>query len=86
MKNKINNLIKDINSNKSYSLNYLLSNEVQETLSKRGIVIRKITAPLLRFIYGFQSDYKFVLDSREPLKYTKKGITIMLYLFLLVNI
>ena len=72
-KNVISKFISDIKNDKSHSLNYLLSNEVQETLSKRGIVIRKITAPLLRFIYGFQSDYKFVLDSREPLKYTKKG-------------
>ena len=71
--NKIISIKNDIKYNQSHSLNYLLSNEVQETLSKRGIIIRKITAPLLRFIYGFQSDYKFVLDSREPLKYTKKG-------------
>ena len=65
--------IDDIKNDRSHSLNYLLSNDVQETLSKNGIVIRKIFAPFLRFIYGFQSDYKYVLDSREPLKHTSKG-------------
>lgn len=67
------NFIDDIKNDKAHSLNYLLSNDVQETLSKNGIIIRKIFAPLLRLIYGFQSDYKYVLDSKEPLKHTSKG-------------
>ena len=69
----MSNFIDDIKNDRSHSLNYLLSNDVQETLSKSGIVVRKIFAPLLRFIYGFQSNYKYVLDSKEPLNHTSKG-------------
>lgn len=69
----MSNFIEDIKNDRSHSLNYLLSNDVQETLSKNGIIVRKIFAPLLRIIYGFQSDYKYVLDSKEPLKKTSKG-------------
>ena len=71
--NKLSNLVNDIKYNRGHSLNYLLSNNVQETLSKKGIYIRKIAAPLLRYIYGFQSDYKYILDSKEPLKHSTKG-------------
>ena len=73
IKSNLSGFIYDVKNNRSHSLNYLLSNDVQEALSKEGIHIRKIFAPLLRVIYGFQSDYKFVLDSREPLKHTSKG-------------
>lgn len=69
----MSSFIDDIKNDRSHSLNYLLSNDVQETLSKSGIVVRKIFAPLLRFIYGFQSNYKYVLDSKEPLNHTSKG-------------
>lgn len=72
-KDKIKILLDDIKNDTSHSLNYLLSNEVQETLSLHGIRIRKIFSPLMRFIYGFQSDYKFVLDSREKLSRGKLG-------------
>ena len=73
IKSNLSGFIYDVKNNRSHSLNYLLSNDVQEALSKEGIHIRKIFAPLLRVIYGFQSDYKFVLDSREPLEHTSKG-------------
>lgn len=63
----------DIKNGTSHSLNYLLSDEVEKTLSKNGIKIRKIFSPLMRFIYGFQSDYKFVLDSREKILKNKLG-------------
>ena len=56
----MSSFIDDIKNDRSHSLNYLLNNDVQETLSKNGIVIRKIFAPFLRFVYGFQSDYKYV--------------------------
>ena len=70
---KIKEFIDDIKNNRSHALSYLLSNEVEETLSERGIKIRKLFAPLLRFIYNFQSDYKFVLESREYVPKTDKG-------------
>ena len=52
----MSSFIDDIKNDRSHSLNYLLNNDVQETLSKNGIVIRKIFAPFLRLVYGFQSD------------------------------
>jgi len=66
-------IVKDLLKNKSHSLDYLLSDKVEDTLSKNGIKIRKFFAPLMRFIYSFQSDYKFVVDSREKLKNTEMG-------------
>ncbi|MBO5096229.1 MAG: 1-acyl-sn-glycerol-3-phosphate acyltransferase [Bacilli bacterium] len=68
-----NSVKNDIKNNESHSLSYLLNDEVEKTLSKKGIKIRKIFAPFLRFIYSFQSDYKFVLESRDKLEHTKKG-------------
>lgn len=70
---KLKTLRDDIKNGTSHSLNYLLSDDVQKTLSKNGIRIRKIFSPFMRFIYGFQSEYKFVLDSREKLSKSKLG-------------
>lgn len=70
---KLNDFIDDIKNNRSHSLSYLLNDEVEKSLSKKGIKIRKLFAPFLRFIYSFQSDYKFVLDSRTKLERTEKG-------------
>lgn len=67
------NIINDVKNDTSHSLDYLLKYDVEETLSKKGIRIRKIFSPLMRFIYGFQSDYKFVLDKREKLTKDKVG-------------
>jgi len=66
-------VIKDLLNNKSHSLDYLLSDNIEDTLSKKGIKIRKVFAPLMRLIYSFQSDYKFIIDSREKLGKTDKG-------------
>ena len=70
---KLSSIVNDLKNDTAHSLNYLLSNEVQDTLSIYGIKIRKIFSPLMRFIYGFQSDYKFVLDSRDKLSKDKVG-------------
>jgi 1-acyl-sn-glycerol-3-phosphate acyltransferase len=70
---KIKVLTDDVKEGTSHSLNYLLSEKVENTLSLKGIKIRKIFAPLMRFIYGFQSDYQFIIDKREPLSKTSKG-------------
>lgn len=70
---EIKTLISDIKNGTSHSLEYLLSNNVEETLSTKGIKIRKLIAPIMRKIYKSQSEYKFVLDKREPLSKSKTG-------------
>ena len=70
---KLKKLAIDIKNGTSYSVDYLLSPEVNETLSKKGIKIRKAFSPLLRLIYGFKTDYKLVIDSREEIKENDKG-------------
>lgn len=72
-KKKLEVLKKDLQDGSSHFLDYLLSDNVSDTISLSGIRIRKVFSPLLRFVYGFQSEYKFVLDKREKLKRTNKG-------------
>ncbi len=72
-KSKVIQVIEDIKNDTSHALDYLLSNDVEKTLSKKGIKVRKLIAPMLRVAYGFTTKYKLVVDSREKLKPTKKG-------------
>lgn len=66
-------LLKDIKEGTSYSVDFLLDESVEKTLSKKGIKIRKIFAPLLRVIYKTQSDYKLIVHKREKLDNDGKG-------------
>ena len=61
------------NNDTSYGIKYLLSNDVKKTVSKKGIVIRKIIAPKLRKEFAADTKYKLIVDYREELKKTKKG-------------
>lgn len=76
MKNNKELLIKlknDIKNGTSHSVDYLLENDVNKTLSKHGIRIRKIFAPLVRLIYKTQTEYKLVKEANVKTKTTKKG-------------
>lgn len=66
-------LKKDIKDGTSYSVSYLTQNEVEKTLSKKGIQIRKVFAPLLRQVYKTQTDYKLKKGNTcyEPHKESK---------------
>ena len=70
---KIVSFIKDIKNDTSHTLDYLLNDEVEKTLSEKGIKVRKILAPILRFGYGYTTDYKLKVDSREKLTHSEKG-------------
>lgn len=70
---KIKDFKEDLTNNRAHCLSFLLNEEPSKALSLKGIKIRKIFSPLLRFIYGFQSEYKFVMDSKEPLDKSKKN-------------
>lgn len=71
--NKLGQVISDLKNNSSHALDYLLSNEIEKSLSKSGIRIRKLVAPILRLGFSFTTKYKLVVDSREKLSKTKKG-------------
>lgn len=70
---KLKAIMNDVKNGTANSLYYLLSNNIEDTISKKGIKIRKFFSPLLRMIYRFQSEYTFKLESREPLQKTKTG-------------
>lgn len=63
----------DLKNKTSYSVEHLLNNDVEKTLSKYGIKIRKVFSPLLRLLYNSQSDYKLIIDSKEKLPKIDKG-------------
>lgn len=71
-KDIIKKIVYDIKNGTSHSVDYLLSNDVESTLSKRGIKIRQIISPALRRFYLTQTEYKLV---REPIgrKVDSKG-------------
>lgn len=71
--NTISKLIKDIKNGTSHSVDYLLKQSATETISKRGIQIRKLLSPILRKIYVTQSKYKLVEPSRIELPKTEVG-------------
>lgn len=66
-------IIKDVINGTSHSVSYLLENSVSKTISKKGIIFRKVFAGLLRAIYLTQTDYKLVIYKREKLARTKNG-------------
>jgi len=66
-------LLKDLKDQSSHSVDYLLSSKVEDTLSKKGIKIRKFFAPFFRFIFGFETKYKLKIDKRAKLTKTNKG-------------
>lgn len=73
MKNKLGVLLKDLKDQSSHSVDYLLSGKVEETLSAKGIKIRKLFTPLFRFIFGFETKYKLKVDKRFKLSNSGKG-------------
>ena len=76
MKSKIGLLMdlkNDIKNGTSYSVDYLLSSEIEKTLSKKGIKVRKLFSPLLRLIYKTQTDYKLVKERSSVIKDKGKG-------------
>ena len=54
---KLKEILSDLKNGTSHSVSYLMSNDVETALSKKGIKIRKIFSPLLRMIYLTQTDY-----------------------------
>ncbi len=66
-------IFNDIKNNTSHSLDYLLSDNLDESLSKNGLKIRKVISPLLRKIYRGQSNYEYVLDGREEFSNNSTG-------------
>ena len=56
-------LKRDLKNGTSKSVSYLLNEEVEKTLSEKGITIRKVFAPLLRAVYLTQTKYKLI---KEP--------------------
>lgn len=71
--NIVKSIVSDVKNNSAHTLDYLLKDSVEETVSEKGIKVRKVVSPFMRFVYRFQSDYKFVLDGREELEKTEKG-------------
>jgi len=66
-------LFLDLKNGTSYSVDFLLKESVEETLSRKGIFIRKIFSPLLRLVYSTQTEYKIVIHKREKLNKSKTG-------------
>ena len=66
-------LKKDILNGTSYSVDFLLSPEIEKSLSKNGIKIRRVFAPLLRKIYLTQTKYKLIKENKNHKIKTTKG-------------
>ncbi len=73
MKEKLIQLKNDITNGTSYSISHVLSEDIQTSLSKKGIKIRKIFAPLLRAIYLTQTKYKLIREKNIETRITKPG-------------
>jgi len=69
----MSSIVKDLMNGTSYSLDFLLENDVSKTISKYGIKVRIIFSGLMRAIYLTQTDYKLVIDKQEELGQSKKG-------------
>ena len=72
-KDILKKLLYDIRNGTSHSVDYLLSNNTQDTLSKKGIKIRKIFSPLLRAIYLTQTKYKLIKEPKTGKVNKKPG-------------
>ncbi len=66
-------LINDVLHSTSHCVSYIQELDIKSTLSERGIFVRKLFAPLLRFVYRSKTKYKIIVDSREKLFRSKKG-------------
>lgn len=66
-------LKEDIKNGTSHSVDFLLSPEIEQSLSKNGIKIRKIFAPILRAVYLTQTKYKLIKDNSPKKIKTGKG-------------
>ncbi len=69
----LKSVLSDLKNGTSHSVEYLMSNNVEDTLSKKGIKIRKIFSPLLRMIYLTQTKYKLIREPYNTKKEDKKG-------------
>lgn len=67
------NIVKDLINRTSHSVSFLLDNSVSKTISKKGILFRKVFAGLMRAVYLTQTDYKLVIHKREKLARSKNG-------------
>jgi len=65
--NRFAKLLNDLKSGTSHSVDFVLNDDIEKSLSKSGIKIRKVFAPLMRIIYSTQTEYKIIIDSREKL-------------------
>ena len=66
-------IINDLKNGTSHSVKFLLDNDIQTTISKKGIKVRKLFGGLMRNIYLTQTEYKLIIDKREKLGRLKKG-------------
>lgn len=69
----IKKIIYDIKNKSSYSVDFILKEDISSCLSCAGIYIRKIFAPVLRLGYRTQTKYKIKIIHREKLIHSKKG-------------
>ena len=69
----VKTIIDDLINGTSHSVKFLLENDIETTISKRGIKVRKLFAWLMRIIYLTQTEYKLIIDKREKLGRSKKG-------------
>ena len=70
---QIEKLVSDIKNQSSHTLDFLLQNDVESTLSKSGIKIRKVFSPVLRKIYSTQTEYTLVKENVPKQACIKKG-------------
>ena len=63
----------DLLNGTSHSVQYLVDEDVEKTLSERGIKIRKMFSPLLRVAYLSQSKYKLIKDGKTRKVKTPNG-------------
>lgn len=72
--NRFAKLLNDLKNGTSHSVDFVLNDDIEKSLSKSGIKIRKLFAPLMRIIYSMQTEYKIIVDSREKLSGAKGRI------------
>lgn len=69
---KIKELIKDLINKTSHSVSFMHSYDIEKTLSKKGIKIRKFTSPILAFLT--KTDHKAYIDQRNDNNYKGPAI------------
>lgn len=63
----------DLLKGTSHTVDFVLSPEIEKSLSKKGIRIRKIFSPLLRAVYLTQTKYKLIKDNKTKKIKTQTG-------------